>query len=48
LWSGMERGGMDDDNLLAEVRIRSVIRLEWSLRRGRRMTDAAARIKERL
>ena len=30
---------MEDDNLLAEVRIRSVIRMERSWRSGRRMTD---------
>ena len=33
---------MEDDNLLAEVRIRSVIRMERSWRSGRRMTDTLA------
>ena len=33
---------MEDDNLLAEVRIRSVIRMERSWRSGKRMTDASA------
>ena len=39
---------MEDDNLLAEVRIRSVIRMERSLRSGKRMTDASARITSRI
>jgi hypothetical protein len=30
---------MEDDNLLAEVMIRSVIRVERSRRSGKRMTD---------
>lgn len=39
---------MEDDNLLAEVRKRSVIRLERSLWSGKRMTDASARLTSRL
>ena len=32
---------MEDDNLLAEVNTRSVIRVERSLRSGKRMTDTS-------
>ncbi len=39
---------MEDDNLLAEVRIRSVIRMERSLRSEKRMTEASARLTSRL
>jgi hypothetical protein len=42
LWPEWSASGMEDDNLLAEVNTRSVIRMERSLRSGRRMTDASS------
>lgn len=41
LWPEWSVSGMEDDNLLAEVNTRSVIRVERSLRSGKRMTGAS-------
>ena len=53
LWPELSASGMEDDNLLAEVNTRSVIRMERSLRSGRQVEmggreGATARVSRRL